>query len=119
MQANTANYLQAAARGPFSRYYTVKGERAVFEPRLRRNMVFALHNLATDGAFNEFNAVLCRNVLIYFSRGLQDRVHGLLYESLARFGYLGLGSKESLRVTPVESRYEAVDDRAKLYRKVA
>ena len=119
MQVNTANYLQASGRGPFSRYYTVKGERAVFEPRLRRNVIFALHNLATDGVFNEFNAVLCRNVLIYFNRGLQDRVHGLLYESLARFGYLGLGSKESLRVTPVETRYEAVDDRAKLYRKVA
>lgn len=119
MQVNTANYLQAAGRGPFSRYYTVKGERAAFEPRLRRNVVFALHNLATDGAFNEFNAVLCRNVLIYFNRGLQDRVHGLLYESLERFGYLGLGAKESLRVTPFESRYEELDGRGKLYRKVA
>jgi chemotaxis protein methyltransferase CheR len=82
-------------------------------------VVFALHNLATDGAFNEFNAVLCRNVLIYFNRGLQDRVHGLLYESLGRFGYLGLGSKESLRITPFEARYEELDGRNKLYRKVA
>ena len=119
MQVNTANYLQAAGRGPFSRYYTVKGDRAVFEPRLRRNVVFALHNLATDGAFNEFHSVLCRNVLIYFNRGLQDRVHGLLYESLVRFGYLGLGSKESLRITPFEARYEEMDGRSKLYRKVA
>jgi chemotaxis protein methyltransferase CheR len=119
MQVNTANYLRATGRGPFSRYYVVKGERAVFEPRLRRNVVFAPHNLVTDGAFNEFNAVLCRNVLIYFNKGLQDRVHGLLYESLERFGYLGLGSKESLRVTPFESRYEELDDRSKLYRKVA
>ena len=119
MQVNTANYLRAAGRGPFSRYYTVKGERALFDPGLRRNVVFALHNLATDGAFNEFNAVLCRNVLIYFTRGLQDRVHGLLYESLGRFGYLGLGSKESLRVTPFEARYEELDGRNKLYRKVA
>jgi len=119
MQVNTANYLQAAGRGPFSRYYTVKGDRAVFEPRLKRNVVFALHNLATDGAFNEFHAVLCRNVLIYFNKGLQDRVHGLLYESLVRFGYLGLGVKESIRLTPLEARYEDLDDRNKLYRKVA
>ena len=118
MQVNTANYLRAAGRGPFSRYYEVKGDRAVFEPRLRRNVVFAPHNLATDGAFNEFHSVLCRNVLIYFNRGLQDRVHGLLHESLVRFGYLGLGSKESLRVTPFESRYEELDH-SKLYRKVA
>jgi chemotaxis protein methyltransferase CheR len=119
MQVNTANYLKAAGRGPFSRYYTVKGERAVFEPRLRRNVVFALHNLATDGVFNEFNAVFCRNVLIYFNKGLQERVHGLLYESLGRFGYLGLGSKESLRMTPFEARYEELDGPGKLYRKVA
>jgi chemotaxis protein methyltransferase CheR len=119
MQINTANYIQAAGHGAFSRYYTVRGERALFEPRLRRNVVFALHNLATDGAFNEFNAILCRNVLIYFNRGLQERVHGLLYESLGRFGYLGLGSKESLRVTPYESRYEELEDHSKLYRRVA
>jgi len=119
MQVNTANYQRAAGRGPFSRYYTVKGERAVFEARLRRNVVFAPHNLATDGAFNEFHCVLCRNVLIYFSKGLQDRVHGLLYESLGRLGYLGLGSKESLRITPFEARYEELDGRSKLYRKVA
>jgi len=119
MQVNTANYLTASGRGPFSRYYTVKGDRAVFEPRLKRNIVFALHNLATDGAFNEFHSVLCRNVLIYFNKGLQDRVHGLLYESLGRFGYLGLGAKESIRLTPLEARYEELDDRNKLYRKVA
>jgi chemotaxis protein methyltransferase CheR len=119
MQVNTANYLNAAGRGPFSRYYTVKGESAIFEPRLRRNVIFALHNLATDGAFNEFNAVFCRNVLIYFGKGLQDRVHGLLYESLERFGYLGLGSKESLRLTPFVTRYEELDGASKLYRKVA
>jgi chemotaxis protein methyltransferase CheR len=119
MQVNTANYLKAAGRGPFSRYYAVKGDHAIFEPRLRRNVVFAVHNLATDGAFNEFNAVFCRNVLIYFNKGLQDRVHGLLYESLGRFGYLGLGSKESLRMTPFEARYEELDGHGKLYRKVA
>jgi chemotaxis protein methyltransferase CheR len=119
MQVNTANYLRAAGRGPFSRYYEVKGDRAVFEPRLRRNVVFAHHNLATDGAFNEFHSILCRNVLIYFSRGLQDRVHGLLYESLVRFGYLGVGAKESLRLTPFQGRYEELDGRNKLYRKVA
>ena len=119
MQVNTANYLNAAGRGPFSRYYTVKGDHAIFEPRLRRNVVFALHNLATDGAFNEFNAVFCRNVLIYFNKGLQDRVHGLLYESLERFGYLGLGSRESLRLTPFVARYEELDGPSKLYRKVA
>ena len=72
-------------------------------PVLRRNIVFAQHNLATDGSFNEFNLVLCRNVLIYFNRTLQDRVHRLLYQSLVRFGFLGLGTKETVRFTPHEA----------------
>ena len=61
---------------------------------------FAQHNLATDGSFNEFHLIVCRNVLIYFNRALQERVHRLLYQSLIRFGFLGLGSKETVRFTP-------------------
>ena len=69
--------------------------------RSSRNVVFAQHNLVTDGSFNEFNVILCRNVMIYFDRTLQDRVHELFYESLATFGVLALGHKESIRFTPL------------------
>ena len=72
-------------------------------PELRRNISFAQHNLVTDGSFNEFHLVVCRNVLIYFNRTLQDRVHRLLYQSLVRFGFLGLGTKETVRFTPHEA----------------
>ncbi len=84
---------------------------------MRRNIVFAQHNLATDGSFNDFHLVVCRNVLIYFNRALQDRVHRLLYDSLVRFGFLGLGLKETTRFTPHEAHYEELPER--LYRKVA
>ncbi len=60
-------------------------------------MVFAQHNLVSDRSFNEFNLILCRNVMIYFDKALQERVHGLLHDSLAAFGVLGLGHKESVR----------------------
>ena len=73
--------------------------------------MFAQHNLASDRSFNEFNVVLCRNVLIYFGRDLQRRVHRLFYDSLARFGVLGLGQKETLRFTDLEDRYEELDPR--------
>ena len=63
--------------------------------------------------------MLCRNVLIYFGRDLQRRVHRLFYDSLARFGVLGLGQKETLRFTDLEDRYEELDAREKLYRRVA
>jgi chemotaxis methyl-accepting protein methylase len=91
---------------------------ALFAPRLMRNIVFSQHNLVTDRSFAECNVILCRNVLIYFDRTLQQRVHKLFYESLPVYGYLGLGSKESLRFTGFEDHYEQVDRREKIYRKV-
>jgi chemotaxis protein methyltransferase CheR len=80
-------------------------------------MVFAHHNLATDRSFNEFNLLLCRNVLIYFNRTLQDRVHRLLYQSQVRFGFLALGAKETVQFSPHEDAYQDLGER--IYRKVA
>jgi chemotaxis protein methyltransferase CheR len=117
MRDNTANYQRAGGRGSFAQFYKVQGEKAVLRPGLRRNVVFAQHNLVTDQSFNEFNVVLCRNVLIYFNRTLQERVHRLLYQSLGRFGFLGLGARENVRFTPHEKQYEDLGER--IYRKVA
>jgi chemotaxis protein methyltransferase CheR len=119
MQAHTSAYQASGGHGPFSRFYSARGATATFAPRLRKNVLFARHNLATDGSFNEFHLVICRNVLIYFGRTLQDRAHKLLYDSLQRLGILALGSKETIRFTPYESRYETFAEQGRLYRKVA
>lgn len=118
MREYTQNYLKAGGARSFSEYYTARYEHAIFQPSLQKNIVWSQHNLATDSSFNEFNVVVCRNVMIYFNKSLQERVHRLLYESLILFGVLGLGSKESIRFTPCETRYEELDRREKLYRKV-
>jgi len=118
MQEYTQNYLRAGGTRSFSEYYTAMYDGALFAPRLMRNIVFSQHNLATDRSFAECNVILCRNVLIYFDRNLQQRVHKLFYESLPIYGYLGLGSKESLRFSGFEDNYEPVDRREKIYRKV-
>ncbi len=115
----TRNYIAAGGTQDFSAYYTVSGDEAVFDPALLRDVVFAQHNLATDRSFNEFDLVLCRNVLIYFGRELQDRVLGLFDESLGRRGVLALGRKETLNGTAIEGRYEPVDEAEKIYRKRA
>ena len=92
------------------------GNEAVFSSALMDGAVFAQHNLAQDSSFNEFQLVVCRNVLIYFGRPLQERVHDLFLESLARFGVLALGHKESV-VGSHEDRYEVLDPTEKLYRR--
>ena len=113
----TRNYLAAGGTEAFSAYYSVSGDRATYEPALLQPVVFAQHNLATDHSFNEFNVVICRNVLIYFGRDLQDRVLRLFDESLPRRGVLALGRKETLRGTAIEDRYEAVVEAERIYRR--
>jgi chemotaxis protein methyltransferase CheR len=118
MQEYTENYIRAGGKRSFSEYYTAKYDGALFSPALTRNTVFSQHNLVTDQSFAEFTVIFCRNVLIYFDRNLQNRVHALFYESLVMFGILALGSKESLRFSEYESCYEKLDTREKLYRKI-
>jgi chemotaxis protein methyltransferase CheR len=118
MQEYTENYIRAGGDRSFSEYYTARYDGALFSRSLLDNVVFAQHNLVSDRAFNEFNVVLCRNVMIYFDRSLQNRVHELFYASLEMFGVLGLGHKESLRFTPREQSFEELDGRERLYRKV-
>jgi chemotaxis protein methyltransferase CheR len=118
MQEYTENYIRAGGRRSFSEYYTAKYDGALFSPSLTRTVVFSQHNLVTDQSFSEFNVIFCRNVLIYFDRSLQQRVHTLFYQSLAMFGILALGSKESLRSSQYEACYQRLRPREKLYRKV-
>ena len=118
MQEYTENYIAAGGKRAFSDYYVAKYGGALFSPGLTRNVVFSQHNLVTDSSFSEFNAILCRNVLIYFDKSLQARVHELFYNSLAMFGVLALGSRESLRFSPYEDCYEQINGPEKIYRKV-
>jgi chemotaxis protein methyltransferase CheR len=118
MQEYTDNYIRAGGRRSFSEYYTAGYDGALFHPALLRNVVFAQHNLVTDRSFSEFNAILCRNVLIYFDKALQTRVHRLFYDSLATFGVLALGGKETLRFSAFEECFEPLAPGDKIYRKV-
>jgi chemotaxis protein methyltransferase CheR len=117
MQQYTQNYIRGGGKHDFSRYYLAAYEAAQFSKTLTENVVFAQHNLAMDRAFNQFNVIVCRNVMIYFDKPLQDRVHALFYESLERFGVLALGHKETLAFTPLADRYEELDPAERIYRK--
>ena len=118
MREYTQNYIKAGGTQAFSEYYVAKYDGAQFQRSLIDNVVFAQHNLVSDRSFNEFNVIVCRNVMIYFDRVLQDRVHDLFYESLVTFGVLGLGHKESVRFSPHADQFEELDPVEKLYRKV-
>jgi len=113
------NYLEAGGTGSLSDYYSSGYGSVVFDRRLKRNIVFADHSLATDTVFSEVHLVSCRNVLIYFQRALQDRAIGLFHEALVHRGFLGLGSKESLQFGEHADEFEACAREQRLYRKLA
>ena len=117
MQEYTQNYIRAGGSRAFSDYYVSAYDGAVFDGSLVRNVVFAQHNLVSDSSFNEFQLIVCRNVMIYFDRSLQNRVHELFHESLVRFGVLVLGHKESIRFSPYADRYEELDADERIFKK--
>ncbi|MGE0567230.1 MAG: protein-glutamate O-methyltransferase CheR [Bacteroidia bacterium] len=113
----TTSYIASGGLNDFSNYYTAKYGKVLFDEELRKKMVFSVHNLVTDQSFNEFNLILCRNVMIYFNRILQNRVLKLFTNSLAPFGFLALGSKETIDFSTVVNDFEKVNQKQKIWRK--
>jgi chemotaxis protein methyltransferase CheR len=117
MKTYTSNYLKSGGKGDFSEFYIAKYESALFDKSLRQNVVFSPHNLTCDKSFNEFQLVLCRNVLIYFNQELQNKAIKLFYDSLCPFGFLGLGNKESLLFTDRKPHFAEVSKQEKIFMK--
>jgi chemotaxis protein methyltransferase CheR len=118
MPAYTSGYYAAGGKQEFSGYYSSNYGSVKFDSSLVKNVVIYPHNLATDSSFNEFHLILCRNVLIYFNRELQERVFTLFNESLVSLGYLALGKKETLAMSQISSDYNIIDKDNRIYRKV-
>ena len=111
------NYLAAGGAHTLNRYCHAKYEHIKFDESLKRNITFANHNLVADGVFCEAHLILCRNVLIYFTNPLQDRVVGLFRDSLVRGGFLCIGTKETLDFAPAAREFVALDMRARIFRR--
>ena len=117
--AFTENHARSGGRSSLSDYYTARYGRVVFDKSLREHVVFSDHSLATDSVFAEVHLVSCRNVLIYFERELQNRALGLFREALCHRGFLGLGSKESLRFSAHAEAFDEFVPEDRIYRKKA
>jgi chemotaxis protein methyltransferase CheR len=115
----TENHQRAGGRSSLSDYYTANYGRAVFDRALRRQVVFSDHSLATDSVFAEVQLVSCRNVLIYFRRDLQDRAIGLFRDALCPMGFLGIGSRESLRFSAHSAAFVEIRENERIYQKKA
>jgi chemotaxis protein methyltransferase CheR len=117
MKQYSENYILSGGQQDFSSYYTAKYALAKFDPELKSKIIFSTHNLVSDHSFNEFQLILCRNVLIYFDRDLQHKVIDLFDESLEELGYLALGTKETMEFSPIANKYKRMPNE-KIWRKI-
>ncbi len=113
----TVNYQKAGGTGSFTDWYTAKYDFAILDSELRKNILFADHNLVTDAVFSEVDLVMCRNVLIYFDRPLQNRIFSLFSNSLADDGFLTIGSKESIHFSDIVEDFDKFSKTQKIFRK--
>ncbi|MDF2447030.1 MAG: cheR [Moraxellaceae bacterium] len=113
----TENYQKAGGKAAMSDYYTAKYDNVIMDPRLKKNVIFADHDLATDQVFGEMQVIFCRNVMIYFNAELQKRVFQLFHDSLDIGGTLCLGNKESLRCASCADDFDVIDKAQRIYRK--
>ena len=119
MKLGSINYLEYSGQSSLSDYYHVKYGAAKIASNIKKNIAFSRHSLVTDKSFGEMQVIICRNVLIYFNEKLKNQVLDLFEESLEYGGYLCLGDKESLMFSSVEHKFAVVDERAKIYKKIA
>ena len=118
MKQYSKNYILAGGKNDFSSYYTANYDHVIFKDTLRSKMIFSTHNLVSDYSFNEFQLILCRNVLIYFDKDLQARVFNLFDDSLEKLGYLALGAKETIKFSDISPKYTQLPDKEKIWRKI-
>jgi len=113
----TINYQQSGGCKSLAEYYHSKYDSVILDQSLKKNIVFANHNLVSDAVFGEMHLILCRNVMIYFNSTLQERVLKLFYDSLVPKGFLCIGTKESLRFSQVAGSFKTIADREKIYQR--
>ena len=118
MEEFQTRYAAAGGTRSFEDYVETSGGESTYRASLRENIVFAQHNIAVDGSFNEFHLVVMRHVLSQFNRSLAFRAHKVAYESLIRLGILGLGERESLRYSPHQRAFLPLADTERFYRRV-
>jgi chemotaxis protein methyltransferase CheR len=118
MELNEKNYIRFQGTSSLSNYYEVKDGKAIMNPSLVANVSWRQHNLVSGPVFNKFDLVLCRNVMIYFNQTLQNDVLKRLHESMFKYSYLAIGSKESLIWCEIANKFIVVNNEEKIYKKI-
>lgn len=117
LDLNRSNYRASGGTGSWDDYLP-PGRRYLRVPeRLRTRVLFHRHSLTSDGIFNEFQLILCRNVLIYFDADLQRQVLQRFASSLHVDGFLVLGPQDGLNLIAQEQGFIPYRAGSHIYRR--
>ncbi len=119
LKSYESNYKESELKGNFADYYDLVEGNLIFKEELRKKIIFSTHNLVTDSGFNKFDLIICRNVLIYFNKQLQDHILQTFYNSLNNHGFLALGSKETIMFSTIEKTMDTYNSQFRIWRKMA
>jgi chemotaxis protein methyltransferase CheR len=120
MEVNEKNYIRFAGSQKLETYFKYKDGHAELDKNLLKKVTFREQSLVNGKMPQEikFDLVLCRNVMIYFNQNLQNRVLNLIHSSLHRFGYLAIGSKESMIWCDSANKFLVVNNEEKVFKKI-
>jgi chemotaxis protein methyltransferase CheR len=118
MEVNRKNYTRFMGASTLDKYFHEHNNDVVFDKTLLQNVSYRKHDLVQGQIFSKFDLVLCRNVMIYFNQTLQNNVLSKLHESLFKYGYLAIGSKESLIWCDIANKFIVVNNEEKIYKKI-
>lgn len=117
LEKNIINYRKSGGDGSFMDYFSLKGEYIEIDEALKDNILFFQHSLDGTGVLNEFQMIICRNVLIYFTPELQKQVLENFTHSLDRNGFLILGKSEGILHNGGTEYFYEFDKLLKVYKK--
>lgn len=110
-------YRESGGKSTLEDYISFDGDSPSIDASLRENIVFSTHSLVSDGSFNEFQMIICRELLPQFNKALSFRAHQVIFDSLARGGYLALGPSESIRMAPHQRCFERASQIEQIHRR--
>ncbi len=112
------NYRRSGGANRLAAYFEGDAEQVNLQPRLRKNIVWAQHNLVTDASFNEFQLIICRGALADYGPLLCSRTLRLLHDSLSPLGILSIDATSAVVDQYLANAYKPIDSQIGVYKRM-
>ncbi len=117
MIENEANFKQYNIYSDFTKYYVTEGAEATMVDELKNYATYEFHNLITDPVKSTYDLILCRNVMIYFDNPAKVKLLDKFYDALNPGGLFVIGFYDTMLSWINYTKFELVDEEAKIFRK--